>query len=80
MSRLGTCKHCHQIQARWVVSLATGKTERWEDKPESYTCGWLAQFKSVPPAIARFAFDIRAHDCDRCGVYEPAADLAVLSK
>lgn len=79
MSRLGTCKHAQQVRKRWAVD-SYGRIMSEVDLPESYTCGWLAQFKTVPPAIARFAFDVREHDCDRCGLYEPAADLAVLSK
>lgn len=75
MSRLGTCKHCFQIQEAYVIGDRPGdKPERVLDA-EEYTCQWLDQFQPLPPAIDRKhgGFDLREGDCDVCTQYEPAS-------
>ena len=77
MSRLGTCRHCHQIQERWIVSAHRQPhepAEIHETQPESYTCQWLDAAGDLPPAISRWngGFDLRDGDCEACSRYEPA--------
>lgn len=78
MSRLGTCKHCYQIQEAYIVPLHRQPHEPKEtriDLPEEYTCQWLDGAGALPPPIKRAngGFDLRESDCDACERYEAAA-------
>ena len=75
MARLGTCRHCWQIQVMYRVPLHRQPHEPAEtriDQPEEYTCQWLDTAGVLPPPVQRMAggFLLRPSDCDECPRYE----------
>lgn len=75
MSRLGTCRHCWQIQEMYIVPLHPQPHEAAEtkiDQPEAYECGWEPA-EGMPPPLRRKAggLFLKDDDCDKCSFYEP---------
>lgn len=76
MSKLGTCRHSHQIQEMWRIAMRRQPHEPAEEHvllPEEYTCQWLDTAGDLPPPIKRRhgGFDLRAGDCDECARFQP---------
>lgn len=86
MSRLGTCKHSHQIQEMWLIPLSpdyshphTGSNAEHVTAPEEYTCQWLDGAGDLPPPIKRQhgGFSLRPTDCDNCTRFEAACTVVI---
>ncbi len=78
MSRLGTCKHTHQIQEMWLIPMHRQPhepTEQHVTLPDEYTCQWLDTAGDLPPPIRRMhgGFTLKPTDCDNCSRYESAS-------
>lgn len=76
MTKLGTCKHAHQITEMWLIPVNPQPHEKKEEHvtlPEGYyTCQWLDTLGSLPPPVKRQngALELRENDCDQCPLYE----------